>query len=296
MINILIDKDLETRFQEQLKQIRLNPRTIKHYHLEEYGPSYQADNAIDILHKNKFGKSILSEAFDCNNLDVLQLILEHPISVCLDNPDGNTVNTGDSDAGSNDTGTVTSGTVCENATDVPKSGSAEDVRYVLHELQFIANAPTTIRVRELAIENDRILNALESKLDMSGQIIWEASIIGSYWLSHLAATNAGTTNSNNLFRGKSVLELGAGCGLLGIALWVACEHHGQLPGKLTLTDLSEKTLDNLRCNLALNGLSGVPKSPVDMDTDNYGNLYSSARGEVYVAQLNWKDFTVKVCH
>ncbi|UKJ90738.1 ankyrin repeat containing protein [Theileria orientalis] len=288
-----LDKDLESRFQEQLKHITLNPRTIKHYHLEGYGPSYKADNLIEILHKNKFGKSILSEAFDCNNLEVLQLILEHPISICLDNADGTTVNTGDTDAVSTDTATVTSGTTSENTADGANTGSEEEVRYVLHELQFIPNASTSVRVRELAIENDRILNALESELDMSGQIIWEASIIASYWLSHLAATNAANADSNNLFRGKSVLELGTGCGLLGIALWVACEHHGQLPGKLTLTDLSERTLDNLRCNLALNGLSTGLEGPDHMDIDNCGNSYSTARGEVFVAQLNWKDFTVK---
>ncbi|BAM40591.1 ankyrin repeat containing protein [Theileria orientalis strain Shintoku] len=225
------NKDLEKRFQEQLSQLSLNPRTIKHYHLEEYGPSYEADNAIDILHKNKFGKSILSEAFDCNDLDVLQLILEHPVSAAM-------------------------------ATAGAYTGTTSAVT---------SEAATSIRIRELAIENDRILNALESELDLSGQIIWEASIIAAYWLYN--------TNNSNLFRSKSVLELGAGCGLLGIALWVACEHHGQLPGKLTLTDLSERTLGNIRHNLALNGLSAGPKSREDADVDNYGNQYSSPRGE-----------------
>ncbi|SOV78274.1 methyltransferase, putative [Plasmodium sp. gorilla clade G3] len=47
---------------------------------------YKERNKINLLKKNEFNKSILSEAFDAQNEQILHLILNHPISVVLDNP------------------------------------------------------------------------------------------------------------------------------------------------------------------------------------------------------------------
>ncbi|VWU49770.1 methyltransferase, putative [Hepatocystis sp. ex Piliocolobus tephrosceles] len=45
---------------------------------------YKERNKIDILKKNAFGKNILSEAFNVQDENILQLILSHPISSVLD--------------------------------------------------------------------------------------------------------------------------------------------------------------------------------------------------------------------
>lgn len=54
------------------------------------------------------------------------------------------------------------------------------------------------------------------------------------------------------FEGKSCLELGAGCGLLGVGL----ERAGAK--RAVLTDANEETLKNLELNLALNGIRSSP--------------------------------------
>ncbi|SOV80351.1 methyltransferase, putative [Plasmodium reichenowi] len=46
---------------------------------------YKERNKINLLKKNEFNKSILSEAFDAQNEQILHLVLNHPISVVLDN-------------------------------------------------------------------------------------------------------------------------------------------------------------------------------------------------------------------
>ncbi|SOV16063.1 methyltransferase, putative [Plasmodium sp. gorilla clade G2] len=52
---------------------------------EEQLIHYKERNKINLLKKNEFNKSILSEAFDAQNEQILHLILNHPISVVLDN-------------------------------------------------------------------------------------------------------------------------------------------------------------------------------------------------------------------
>ncbi|SOV23499.1 methyltransferase, putative [Plasmodium sp. DRC-Itaito] len=52
---------------------------------EEQLIHYKERNKINLLKKNEFNKSILSEAFDAQNEQILHLVLNHPISVVLDN-------------------------------------------------------------------------------------------------------------------------------------------------------------------------------------------------------------------
>eukprot|EP00375_Theileria_parva_P002630 XP_765311.1 hypothetical protein [Theileria parva strain Muguga] len=248
---------------------KLSKETLEHYNIKDYPEDYSKVNEIDINKKNEFGKSVLSEAFGSENLEFLQLILEHPISAILDQKS-------------------------ENATEGDIETDRED--YVIHEFQFINKSISDhekpenlssdenrhendlstesehnvnnndlesnkgslkVKIKEMCIKDDDILNAENSELDASGLIIWESSVIASFWLSMLAG-------SNN-YSGLNVLELGSGCGLVGIAFKVACQYYNQ-PIKLTLTDYSDKTVDNLKYNVELNGL----------------------KDDVCVSQLNWK--------
>ncbi|GAB70007.1 hypothetical protein PCYB_007560 [Plasmodium cynomolgi strain B] len=52
---------------------------------------YKEANKIDLLRKNEFYKSILSEAFNAQEENILHLVLSHPMSSVLDEQDGRTV-------------------------------------------------------------------------------------------------------------------------------------------------------------------------------------------------------------
>lgn len=70
-----------------------------------------------------------------------------------------------------------------------------------------------------------------------GLHLWEASIVLSRWL---------ILNNENL-TGKSLLELGSGCGLLGIAILKFTNI-----GSLKMTDYIDSVLDNLKINVETN--------------------------------------------
>jgi hypothetical protein len=60
-----------------------------------------------------------------------------------------------------------------------------------------------------------------------------------------------------LFRGRRVLELGCGSGLVGLALQHVAARQGGAPAEVVLSDGDESSISNCRFNLALNGVSGA---------------------------------------
>lgn len=97
--------------------------------------------------------------------------------------------------------------------------------------------------------------------DVTGASVWGSSVLLARCLLLDALCN---------FEGKSVLELGAGCGLAGLA--AAQRFPG--PSECTLSDVHDVTLENLTVNVALNTDSGhISKSGchvgvVKMDWDD----------------------------
>ena len=73
-----------------------------------------------------------------------------------------------------------------------------------------------------------------------GLHLWEASVVLSrYSIKH-----------NSIFKNKKIIELGCGCGLLGISILK------EIPvEKYTFSDYNESVLNNLKENLKLNGIS-----------------------------------------
>ncbi len=71
------------------------------------------------------------------------------------------------------------------------------------------------------------------------------------WPSAIALSEYILVN-DQLFKGKSVLELGCGIGLTTMALMKTKPHH------LLATDYEELALDNTRNNFELNGISDLP--------------------------------------
>lgn len=86
---------------------------------------------------------------------------------------------------------------------------------------------------------DLDLLGLKNNSDWTGLYVWTASILMSRWIISQKAA----------FDGKSVLELGAGCGLPGLT---ALTH--TTCRKVTITDLHQRTVDNISHNTGTTGL------------------------------------------
>ncbi|RHY49097.1 hypothetical protein DYB30_007350 [Aphanomyces astaci] len=87
----------------------------------------------------------------------------------------------------------------------------------------------------------------------TGLTIWDGSVVLAKYLEH--ATSSFVQNEDSV-RGKRVLELGAGTGLVGLAAAVCGASH------VTLTDLAY-TLDNLSANVRANA-SSIAATSVDV--------------------------------
>ena len=83
--------------------------------------------------------------------------------------------------------------------------------------------------------------------------LWESSVVLSrYSLKH-----------NSIFENKKIIELGCGCGLLGISILK------EIPvEKYTFSDYNSSVLDNLKDNLKLNGISQKVKN-IDIKQDDW---------------------------
>ena len=101
------------------------------------------------------------------------------------------------------------------------------------------DANLMLTIRELELKNADSPFTNEAYDDTTGLAIWVASLILSRWIAKLSI--------NDKFKGLNVLELGAGCGVPGIA----CSVYGN-PRLCSITDLNEETVDNLKYNIEQN--------------------------------------------
>ena len=182
---------------------------------------------IDVLARNDAGRSVTTEAFERNDPKLVELVLNHTSAKALE-PDGGGADGDDADA--------------------PLSGE------VTHEFVFADGVPT-ISIRELGEigggDDDpaKWLGATADD-DKTGLQLWAASLVLSRWLVEMRARLAGRT----------VVELGAGCGLCGVVASVACG-----AASVVLSDLAAHSMDNLRHNLDINGLKPPAASAAAVD-------------------------------
>lgn len=180
---------------------------------------------VDVLVKNGNGRSTLSEAFQTQKTEIIE--------ICLSHSSASEENLLKTDA---DTKVSVDGAYDKNA--------------VLHEMDFGSssiNANTSsnvagkrnLKVRELPIT--RADNPFGSDTapedDTTGLGLWPAAVLLSRWL----------VQKDELLRGKVVVELGAGCGLPALAAALYCG-----PEVVYLTDIHDPTLSNAAYNARLN--------------------------------------------
>jgi predicted nicotinamide N-methyase len=167
---------------------------------------------VDVLEKNDFGRSALTEGFTSENEGVLKSLLEH-------------------DSASEEKLLSTDG----------KSGS-----YHIHKL-FDKDSPLLIRELAMANADNPFADTERPDQDTTGFSIWSAALVMARWLNTKSWDDA------------SVLELGSGCGVPGLAIAVSKPP----PKQVFVTDLNPKTVENLGSNIELNELENVQAMCMD---------------------------------
>ena len=191
---------------------------------------YLIDNYdVDMLIKNDAGRSTLTEAFQSQKTEVIEICLSHPSAseenlMKTDDPDVKVSIEGDDD------------------------NDYDEKHAVVHLMDFSSSLPNNdsprlqLKIRELPIT--RADNPFGSDTapedDTTGLGIWSASVLLARW----------AVRERELIRGKTVIELGAGCGLPSLAAAVYCS-----PSSVYLTDIHDPTLKNSAYNARLNGTS-----------------------------------------
>lgn len=171
-----------------------------------------AVESADVLTQNNFGRSVLTEAMATGNGELASAALEHT--------------------------SATEERIVEGVAVGGEGGSAT------HALKFGPRASLEglslderiVKVRELQIAKDAEAPLGSSAADdRTGLGVWASSLVLAQWLVVEAAR----------FAGKTVVELGAGCGAPSLAL---AAH--QESAKVVLTDGNGDALDNARFNVA----------------------------------------------
>lgn len=116
--------------------------------------------------------------------------------------------------------------------------------------------------------------------DFTGQTVWASSVLLGRWV----IANA------DVFKGRSVLELGSGCGLAGLA--TACCTDA---ASVCLSDFAAATVENLSHNVGANcgtgGLAGADSEAglSYVSRPGRGSSPAGAPCRVCVARVNWDD-------
>jgi tRNA/tmRNA/rRNA uracil-C5-methylase (TrmA/RlmC/RlmD family) len=165
---------------------------------------------IDVLEKNEFGRSALTEGFTSQKEDVVKALLEH------------------------DSATE------EKLLSTDNRSSDKDVTQLEHVHHFF-NQQNLLKVRELAMKNadNPFADTDRPDQDTTGLSIWSASLVMARWMKA----------KNDFWKDTTVLELGSGCGVPGLAVASSSPR----PRQVYLTDLNPQTVQNLQHNIKLNG-------------------------------------------
>jgi len=194
---------------------------------------------LDVLLKNGFGRSALTEAFASGDTATVQHVLNH------DSAEEDRL------IGGLDRKDASEGEADEVAEGKSKGAGekSDDEKGIVHEFDFLRGSEEgeavdsderpTVLIRELPIKHadDPFGQAPED--DTTGLGIWCASLVMARWLASPSMVER--------MAGRRVLELGAGCAIPSLAAAV----HGS-PAEVIATDLNPETVENIRHNVELN--------------------------------------------
>ena len=232
---------------------------------------------VDVLIRNGFGKSVLTEGFAGKNQEILKMLLEHS-SAAEDALMGGTgqglkeealheMNEGEEEG---EEGEEVAMTLAIGENDEATAA------VVVHRLVLDKSEEPgrVLQIRELEIKHADDPFGQAAAEDTTGLGVWPASLILARWL---------VTQRKELLDDATVVELGCGCAVPGLAAAL----HGR-PKAVHLTDLNPETLANAEQNVQLNKESFlVPDTAAHvhvtaMDWGNEASYPAGAMGAVDV--------------
>ncbi|KAL3910638.1 MAG: hypothetical protein SGILL_007615, partial [Bacillariaceae sp.] len=164
---------------------------------------------VDVLAKNEFGRSALTEGFTSQKEGVVKSLLEH-----------------------------------DSATEEKLLSNGEEIdgdeKQMEHVHRFF-DKERPLMIRELAMKNadNPFADTERPDQDTTGLSIWSASLVMARWMLTKADS----------WKDATVLELGSGCGVPGLAVAASLSR----PRQVYVTDLNPQTVENLKHNVTLNG-------------------------------------------
>ncbi len=245
---------------------------------------------LDVLQKNEFGRSILTEGFSSNKTKLIGMLLEHDSasedklldggeeiddedSKDVKENDGNKIIDGDFKLGADGKLTTSDGQSVNSSNTSSTGGNSG----ITHEFDFLRDEnekesgdaenesdnqdgeltmlnnsegkeeTKTLLIRELPIKNADSPFGETAIDDTTGLGIWSASLVMARWMAQKSLLGR--------FDNKSVLELGAGCGVPGLT--VALYSNGT---SVYVTDFNPSTIRNLKYNIEINANRPVTTS------------------------------------
>jgi len=211
----------------------------------------QQHKQLDVLLKNNFGRSALTEGFTSGSTKTVNHLLNH------DSAEENKLIGGLDKEDVNDE---------SEANDIA-TGSGEkkkEKKGIVHEFDFLKgdieseikstnddeSSRPSVLIRELPIKHADNPFGQKAIEDTTGLGIWCASLVMSRWLA--------SSSMVQRMKNKTVCELGAGCGIPALTSAV----HGS-PSSVFITDLNPETIDNIRHNIELNSTTTTTASSID---------------------------------
>jgi hypothetical protein len=225
-------------------------------------------SGIDVLQRNKFGRSALTEGFQSDNAEVIRRLLEHPSASeeRLLLPSATTTSgprDGDDDGVEGAEAPSTSSTIHDL---VLGGGGVEGDDNDHCE----SPGAVEVRAREVAMALDdkqSIVGQGRPDDDRTGLGVWSSSVVAAHWMARipLLPHNGDGAAAGAAVAPVTALELGAGCAVpsLVLAKRLAASEAleataGPKPPRrhaVYAGDWNGEAVDNIRYNLRLNGLS-----------------------------------------
>ncbi|RLN45311.1 hypothetical protein BBJ28_00009237 [Nothophytophthora sp. Chile5] len=181
---------------------------------------------LDVLAQNSFGRGCVTEAFQCEDTEILAMLLEHSSA----SEERLAAGTGMGKE------SIREDIEEEEETEATESGTPKILQETVLDFRFAPGLPT-LRARELALEWSKDAFGSTAEEDITGVSIWSAALILSRWI----------IDRRDLFEGKHVCELGSGCGVSGLAAYKYTD-----AARVVLSDLFAHTIQNLEHNVELN--------------------------------------------